>query len=209
MGKSGFRRVPKQARSQERFDQILDVAAKLFSEKGFDATTTNEIARRAGVSIGSVYQYFDDKEAIVEDLADRYVEALRVVTNGLLTTDIANLSTVEAVDRLLDPILEFHSNHPAFSPLWLGAEVSSELKTSMGSMDIEVLARVEELIKGGIPGISHERALMVATSIQAAVKSLLGILSRTDDAEFRQETTSETKRMLVAYLEDVIRRQTS
>ena len=76
-------------------------------------------------------------------------------------------------------------------------------RSSMRSMDIEVVARVEELIKSGIPGISQDRALMVATLIQAAVKSLLAILSRTDDPQFKAEAATETKRMLVTYLNDI------
>ncbi|UCH84814.1 MAG: TetR/AcrR family transcriptional regulator, partial [Candidatus Latescibacterota bacterium] len=103
MATSNTRRVPKQSRSQERFDKIVEIASKLFLEKGFDGTTTNEIARRADISIGSLYQYFHNKESIVEALADRYVEALREVTENVVQTDVADLSTATAVDALLDP----------------------------------------------------------------------------------------------------------
>ena len=61
MNKTDYRRTPKQERSQERYAKILDTAANLFLDKGFDGTTTNEIARRAEISIGSLYQYFDNK----------------------------------------------------------------------------------------------------------------------------------------------------
>ena len=52
------RRVPQQARSRERYNLILDSAARLFAEVGYEAATTNAIADVAGVSIGSLYQYF-------------------------------------------------------------------------------------------------------------------------------------------------------
>jgi AcrR family transcriptional regulator len=69
-----MRRQPRQARSQERVKQILDVAEQMFIAEGYDAATTNAIAVRAGVPIGSLYQFFPDKGAIVQALAVRYME---------------------------------------------------------------------------------------------------------------------------------------
>ena len=83
METTNFRRRPKQARSQKRYDDILDIASNLFLEKGFNSTTTNEIARRAGISIGSLYQYFNNKEAIVDALKTRYTEVLKEVMAGV------------------------------------------------------------------------------------------------------------------------------
>lgn len=62
MKKVDSRRVPKQERSRRRVEEILDAAANLFLTNGFERTTTNEVAERAGISIGSVYQYFENKE---------------------------------------------------------------------------------------------------------------------------------------------------
>jgi len=62
----GMRRKPRQARSQERVNRILDVAEKLFASQGYAATTTNAIAAQAQVPIGSLYQFFPDKTAILK-----------------------------------------------------------------------------------------------------------------------------------------------
>ena len=67
------RKLPKQARSQQRVDTILDTAAQLFEEVGYESATTNEIALRAGVPIGSLYQFFTNKDAILNALVERYV----------------------------------------------------------------------------------------------------------------------------------------
>ena len=67
------RRRPRQARSRQSVEAILDAAAQLFVQRGFAATTTNAIAERAGVSIGTLYQYFADKAAIVIELESRHV----------------------------------------------------------------------------------------------------------------------------------------
>ena len=75
-----MRRQPQQARSQERVRQILDVAEQLFVEMGYDSTTTRAIAARAGISVGSLYQFFPDKEAILKALAIQYMQADRKST---------------------------------------------------------------------------------------------------------------------------------
>ncbi len=207
MAENDSRRVPKQTRSQERFDKIIEVAANLFLEKGFDGATTNEIARRADISIGSLYQYFNNKESIVAALADRYVKALREVTADVVGTDIAELSTATAVDALLDPILEFHLSFPEFRMLWLGTEVSPELRANMRAMDDELTGRVEELLKARVPSISSEDAKIVVTAMKVAVKSLLGLLGRSDSVSFKARAATEIKRMLTLYIDDVIREQ--
>lgn len=66
------RRIPKQDRSMQNRDKILDAGFKLFSEKGYHATTTNEIAKVAGVSIGCLYSYFTDKDTIFLSILDNY-----------------------------------------------------------------------------------------------------------------------------------------
>lgn len=65
------RKSPKQDRSKESRERILDAAARLFSESGIAAVSTNSIARAAGVSIGSLYRYFDDKHQMADELRAR------------------------------------------------------------------------------------------------------------------------------------------
>jgi AcrR family transcriptional regulator len=199
--------MPKQARSQERYNKILEMASNLFLQKGFDGTTTNEIADEAEVSIGSLYQYFENKVAIVEALAEGYVEALRELTSDILATDAADLPTNVAVDRLLDPIVQFHLDHPEFRKLWLGAEVSEELRTAMKAVDEELMSPVGALIKARAPGIPEARAQMIVRVFEHTVKSLLGLLDRADNPAFKAQAATETKRMLCAYLEDALGEQ--
>lgn len=67
------RRNPVQARSKRTVERILDAAAHVFGERGY-AATTNQIAERAGLSIGSLYQYFPDKDAILAALYERHLD---------------------------------------------------------------------------------------------------------------------------------------
>jgi AcrR family transcriptional regulator len=77
------RRRPTQARSRALVDDILEATAQVLRSEGVDAATTNAIAERAGVSIGSVYQYFPNKRALFEELAARHVAALRAHADAL------------------------------------------------------------------------------------------------------------------------------
>jgi AcrR family transcriptional regulator len=67
------RRTPSQLRSRDTVEFILEAAAQVFERHGYAAGTTNRIAARAGVSIGSLYQYFPNKDAIVIELARRHM----------------------------------------------------------------------------------------------------------------------------------------
>src|SRR5436305_13842349 len=70
-----LRRVPVQGRSVARVARMLDACAELIDDLGYDGLTTTLLAERAGVAIGSVYQFFPDKRAIVQALTMRNLEA--------------------------------------------------------------------------------------------------------------------------------------
>src|ERR671926_1396238 len=70
-----LRRVPVQGRSVARVNRMLDACAELVDEVGYDGLTTTLLAERAGVAIGSVYQFFPDKRAIVQALTMRSLES--------------------------------------------------------------------------------------------------------------------------------------
>lgn len=67
-----FRKAPRQARSQAMVEAILEATARVLAERGYAGTNTNLVAERAGVSIGSVYQYFPNKDSLVTALHERH-----------------------------------------------------------------------------------------------------------------------------------------
>lgn len=103
------RKAPKQARSKVTVDAIVEACARLLRERaddgGPEAVTTNHVAERAGVSIGTLYEFFPSKEAILAALAQRQLAALReAVVAGLEAT--RGLAPREALEKLIARLVE-------------------------------------------------------------------------------------------------------
>jgi AcrR family transcriptional regulator len=81
------RRRPRQARAQATVEAIVKATARVLVEEGYDRASTNRIAQAAGVSIGSLYQYFPSKEALVAALVDNHLERMREVLDRALASD--------------------------------------------------------------------------------------------------------------------------
>jgi AcrR family transcriptional regulator len=121
-----LRRVPVQGRSLARVNRMLDACAELVDEVGYDGLTTTLLAERAEVAIGSVYQFFPDKRAIVQALTMRNVEAYV----ERLTTRIADSGLSkwwDAVDVAMDEFIAMNRTVPGFRTLHFGDVVDRYL----------------------------------------------------------------------------------
>lgn len=113
---SDCRREPRQKRAQVTVDAVLDAAIKLLKRNGATSLTTNRIADMAGVSIGSVYQYFPNKQAIFIALHRRHIRQVDdVVARALKQGE--NLPLADAVSALLAGIVKLHIADPELSKL--------------------------------------------------------------------------------------------
>jgi AcrR family transcriptional regulator len=123
-----LRRAPSQKRSQERVERMLQAASALISEGGSDAMRMGEVAERAGVSIGSLYQYFPDKGAIIRTLAERYnAEGRACISDGLAgVRDRQGL--VEAFGELIDVYYGIFLAEPVMRDIWSGTQADKALR---------------------------------------------------------------------------------
>lgn len=121
------RRVPVQARSRERVERILDAAALLLTEEGYDAVKTNLIAKRAGVSIGSVYQFFPNRFAIFNALAGRYREKIARSLATTMGPESPDRPWEEAVEDAFTSLAEMWRKDWAFHSVWLAIQNTAEL----------------------------------------------------------------------------------
>jgi AcrR family transcriptional regulator len=107
---------PKRARGVQRVAELLDAAAALFAEHGYETTTMTQIANRAGASIGSLYQFFPSKDLLAEALFARYVERVASMLEDLAKR-APGLSPLRLADRLVDLMLDARSDRDAAAAL--------------------------------------------------------------------------------------------
>ncbi|TQM25782.1 TetR/AcrR family transcriptional regulator [Nocardia bhagyanarayanae] len=107
------RKSPRQRRSKETVDTLLEAAAQMFGREGL-ATTTNRIAERAGVSIGSLYQYFPNKHALLHALAERHVaEAMARLDAVFAEARETRAGFDETMRAILEAVVDLHRDRPA------------------------------------------------------------------------------------------------
>jgi AcrR family transcriptional regulator len=112
------RRQPRQRRALQTVDAILDAVVRLLKREGSGSLTTNRIAEVAGVSIGSVYQYFPDKRAIFIALHQRHVDQIdRIIQSTLI--EHASSSLEELMRALVEAMIEAHTTAPELYELLL------------------------------------------------------------------------------------------
>lgn len=123
------RKAPRQSRSQATVNAILDATARILVEQGFAAASTNAVAERAGVSIGSLYQYFPNKDALVAALHARHGEQMMAVIRHALTKAM-DATLIDALTGLIEATVEAHR---------VDAGLHCVLEQQLGSTDRHVL----------------------------------------------------------------------
>jgi AcrR family transcriptional regulator len=107
------RRKPSQRRSQVTVTAILDAAARVFEARGFDAGTTNHVAELAGVSIGSLYEYFPNKDAMVVALVERELERERASLLAIVEPAAKPGELAAQLQAFVETLVELHARRPA------------------------------------------------------------------------------------------------
>lgn len=198
---AGMRRKPRQARSQERVNRILDVAEEMFVTEGYNATTTNAIAARAGVSIGSLYQFFPDKSAILQAIAARYERILRQQLALSDRPELAKLLLPAYVDRIIDTTDRFFCEHPAYHAIFMQIQGTTaeleEIEDAADTLLVRDLATSLAQREGSLAGVDYEA---IAFVLVKAIGTLLW-LSLSQEKTFRQRLVAEAKQLALSYLQ--------
>ena len=122
------RRRAVQARSRATVERILEAAASLVAERGGDAATMTEIAQRAGVVIGSLYQYFPDKAGVMAALFERHGAGVREMLIAAMagTTSVDELAS--RMEALAERYFAQHRDDPMFRGLWAVVQTDPALQ---------------------------------------------------------------------------------
>jgi len=193
---SNQRRAPQQERGERRLAQLLEAASSVLAEVGYDAATMTEIADRAGASIGTLYQYFPNKEALVLALRNGYAVEMAEYLSQMDEETTAEMSGRQIAYRLVEIVSSFVEEHPAYFAI-LDAAVKYKRSKEARSRLREKIAKV---FRGKRPGISEEQAYRVVNVSLQIVKGM-NVLYKEASAKEREELVREYKEVLGGYLE--------
>ncbi len=141
-----LKRRPVQARSIARVDAILDAAAELIAGGGLEALTMRAVASRANVTPATIYQFFDDRETLIQALAVRYVAATPDVARR--GPPPADESWRQALDRIIDAYAAMLRDAPAMRALWLAGVVDAATGRIAAGADDEIAAGLRARLTG-------------------------------------------------------------
>ncbi|GLW98351.1 TetR family transcriptional regulator [Microtetraspora sp. NBRC 16547] len=198
-----LRRRPSQRRSARRVERMLDACAELLDEIGYEALTTTRIAERAGVAIGSVYQFFPDKHAISQALTRRHVELfVACVGRRFISEDFADWW--DAIDAIIEEYVEMHRTVPGFRSLHFGDVVDLNLLDSVSDNNTVIAGRLRALLLqefGLADSEELDRAVLVAVEAGDAVLKL----AFRRDPHGAPEIVAEAKQLIRGYLSRQLR----
>ncbi|PBB37131.1 TetR/AcrR family transcriptional regulator [Mesorhizobium sp. WSM3868] len=169
------RRAPTQKRSRERVERMLAAAAALIAEQGSDAMRMGEVAERAGVSIGSLYQFFPDKRAIVWALAERYTAESQACISAALK-DVSDAEGLkQAFSELVDIYYGMFLAEPVMRDIWSGTQADKalrELELADSRANARFLVAVLKRLRPGADTVAMETAALLVWQMGEAVMRL-------------------------------------
>lgn len=194
------RRIPVQARSRERVERILDAAARLLVEEGYDAVKTNRLAKHAGVSIGSIYQFFPNKNAIFHALAARHLDQVAEALARHITSSSDTVSWELAIEKIVDDLARLWKSHEAYHAVWLAIQNTMELRKADDHYnDIFVNENLLAFLNGILPETDEKKLRSMGRIMFEISASLLdySMRNRPEQDEF---AVQDLKLVLKSYI---------
>lgn len=195
------RRTPTQRRSQERLARIVRATGELCGERGVDGVTMDAIAERAGTSIGSLYQFFPNRDALLRMLAERNVADLNKLLDARDAPEMAALPLAELVDAMIAPFVSFHEAHPGYFEVLFAPPGSTALRAIRGRLRAHLRRRVERLFRLRAPHLSAVKRRRLALTAVESGRALMQYIEHNVSPNERPAYRAELRSMLVAYLE--------
>ena len=169
------RKIPQQERSRALVETILDATARILVEDGYTRTSTNRVAERAGVSIGSLYQYFPSREALVAGVARRHSERLKDELERALPST-SGLGLKDAISILLAAVMSAHRINPELNAVLAGEVPNLGVLDWKADTTERGMAVAQGLLEAHVrevrPGLDvNSAAFLISTVVEAAVNA--------------------------------------
>ena len=199
------RRNPTQERSREMVEWILEAALRLFSEKGYKLTTTNKIAELAGVSVGSLYHYFPNKESILLELGVRhrkmvYREIIAMLKSGS-GTDLR-----DSLKKVIGRIIKLHRDNPLLiEALTSHTRVDKYLDAMDREYDLKFWSTVGGIIKRKYrlskPSLSAETLRDAWIMLGKSGKEVIHSIAVDSTVRSDEKLTDDLVHIILSYIE--------
>jgi AcrR family transcriptional regulator len=190
-------RAPRRERGKRRVANLLEAAVSLFAEKGYDAVTMTEVAARAGAPIGSLYQFFPSKEALVDAFLDRVGERVDEAFEGI-EARASTVTLAELVDQLLGLLDRFQEERAAAATL---LESRQEISARAGELRLSLRRRVARVLRIRIPKLTPRRAQSMGVVVVQIMKAAAAQTGE-EDLAIRNGVLNELKHLMCLYLSD-------
>src|SRR5262245_8540947 len=196
-----IRRKPTQARGQLRVDEILDAAERLTRTTSWDNLSTNHIAKEAGAPIGSLYQFFANKQAIAHALVERYIAGIEEAFAGL-PQNIETMTPAELVNAIFDSLLVVTQKHDGLHAMLMGASDESEIGKISAPIRNLLRSNIERMLAARAPWMSAEErkvhALVSHVSSRAIFTQAISLNTQGDKVT-AQRILQQARVMQIAY----------
>ena len=194
------RRQPQQERGEKRVEELLDAAEAVIAEVGVAAATTNAIAERAGASVGSLYHFYPNKEALIRGLAARYTEELGRIKERSLTGQAAVVPLRDMVDGIVDPFVAFMDARPAYLAVFHATADSRHPSCIDEELHLQIVGLVESLMAARAPATDPGyRRLQATFAVEYVHRMLEAAWGQT--GPLRQGMIEELKRLFLLHCE--------
>lgn len=199
-----MRSHPRQARSQERVNQILDAAEDLFIREGYEETKMRALAQAANVPVGSIYQFFKDKSEILKALHGRYLECFQRRLNAFDGEATVQLSLPDYANQVVDLCNQFLMDYPGYYAIFNQVQgLPSGWQKIEDSLDAEILRDWAIELNQRDPNLTKKDCEAISFVLLKTIDNLLW-LAQGQDAEFRNRLVKEAKRFTLSYLQSYV-----
>ncbi len=167
---------------------------------GYGRTTTNHIASEAKASPATLYHFFENREAVAEQLALRYAKDLISTHQQIHVSALVHCSVREMIENIVDTFLEFHWKHPALKVIFGESALSTGTVDRKNELDLAFRSRLADLFQARQPGMNREAAFWAAQVCSCIFQGMLR-LATAKDLNCQERAVRELKNLLHDYLE--------
>ncbi|MCW3064376.1 MAG: TetR family transcriptional regulator [Solirubrobacterales bacterium] len=193
-----LRRLPQQERSRQKLRRVLDAAEEVLAREGAGAFTTVRVAEAAGISVGSLYRYFPDKEAIVEALAVRYWSDFEDLASAVAAADERD-RLEEPMQAIIETLAVGFRAHPGFLALWYGGLRTERVRNATRPARVAFARTLERMLEARWPNSDEAQREIVSRVVVLIGDGLLREAFRIDP-EGDPIVIDECHRALEAYI---------